>query len=332
MVKESKKETVEEFAKLISQYPVIGVVNMANIPTKTIQDMRSKLRKNNNILKMTKKRLLKLAFKKSGKPNITELEKHLEGMPALIFTKENPFSLYSFLEKNKSSAPAKPGSTAPKDITVKAGPTSFSPGPIIGQLGKYKIKTGVEGGKIAIKEDAVVAKKGDIIDANLAEILARLGIEPMEIGLNMTAAYENGYIFTSDMLYIDEKEYSMKFATSYSESLNLAVYIAYPAVEALSILIGKSYAESKSLSIYTGFITEETRSDILGKAEAQAMALIRNLPENALSKDLISKKNSGNAAPSNSGEAEKAEQPKEAPKKEEPKQEEAAAGLSSLFG
>ncbi|MBI2112759.1 50S ribosomal protein L10, partial [Candidatus Woesearchaeota archaeon] len=36
------------------------------------------------------------------------------------------------LEKNKSNAPAKPGQVAPKDITVKAGATSFAPGPIIG--------------------------------------------------------------------------------------------------------------------------------------------------------------------------------------------------------
>jgi large subunit ribosomal protein L10 len=42
--------------------------------------------------------------------------------------------LYKILQKSKSSAPAKAGQTAPNDIYVKAGKTSFAPGPIIGEL------------------------------------------------------------------------------------------------------------------------------------------------------------------------------------------------------
>ena len=323
MVKESKKETVDEFAELIDKYPVIGVVNMVNLPTKTVQDMRAKLRDNNNILKMTKKRLLKLAFAKAKKPNIPNLENHFKGLPALIFTKDNPFTLNAFLEKNKTNAPAKGGQEAPKDIIVKAGPTSFSPGPIISQLGKYQIKAGVEGGKIVIKEDAIAIKQGEIIDSELASILTRLGIEPIEIGLNMTAAYEDGTIFTSDVLYIDEKDYANKFATSYNDSLNLAVYAAYPTEDSIKILLNKINNESRSLSIFANILTDETSMDILRKAHAQVMSLANNLPKEALSDELKSSK-----APVVK------ETPKKEPqqKSEEPKEESAAAGLGSLFG
>ena len=35
------------------------------------------------------------------KENITDLEQYLRGMPALLFTKDNPFALFSTLKKNK---------------------------------------------------------------------------------------------------------------------------------------------------------------------------------------------------------------------------------------
>ncbi len=328
-VSESKKKTVEEFTKLIEEYPVIGVVNMANLPARTVQEMREKLRDKGTVLKMTKKRLMKIAFSKAKKKDISKLEEHFKGLPALIFTKDNPFTLYAELEKTKSNAPAKAGQEAPKDISVKSGPTSFSPGPIIGQLGKFGIKTGVEAGKLIIKEDSVVAKKGDVIDSELAGILIRLGIEPMEIGLDLRAAYEEGDIFTADVLYIDVQEYTAKFMAAYSESLNLAVAAGYPTQESLQVMLNKAESQTRSLSIEIGFITGDTAKDIIMKAHSQMTSLSNNLSDEARPKGLAKAAPAAQPAPAEKPEPEKkTEQPKE--EKKDP--EEAAAGLSSLFG
>jgi len=329
-VSEKKKEVVAEFAELIDKYPVIGVVNMANLPTKQLQNMRSTLRDGKTVLRMTKKRLMKIAFEKAKK-DVKGLTEYFEGMPALIFTEENPFKLYSTLQKSKSTAPAKAGQKAPRDIKVSAGPTSFAPGPIIGQLGKYKIKAGVEGGKIAIKEDAVVAKKGDVIDADLAGILSRLGIEPMEIGLNLTAVFENGSYFTSDVLHIDESEYAAKFATAYSDSFNLAVYAAYPTADTAKVLVNKAYAAAIALALSQNILTDETAKHIIAKAHGEMLALSSSLPDNALSEELRSSMVASVAPTTAPAEESKSS---EAPKKEEPeeKNENAAAGLGALFG
>jgi len=178
---EAKKKVVNEFAKLIEQYPIVGSVNIENLPAQQLQKMRQQLRSQNIVLKMTKRRLIKLAIEKSKgkKAGIEKLEPYLSGMPAVLFTKDNPFKLYKFLQKNKSSAPAKAGQTAINDIKVSAGPTSFAPGPIIGELGQLKIKAGIENGKVVIKQDSIVVKKGDKVTAKQAEVLTRLGIQPM---------------------------------------------------------------------------------------------------------------------------------------------------------
>mgnify|MGYP000252813721 CR=1 FL=1 len=76
--------------------------------------------------------------------NMDQLTEKIKGMPALLFSKENPFTLYSILQKNKSPAPAKANQEAPKDIVVSAGPTTFAPGPIISELAEVGIKTKVD--------------------------------------------------------------------------------------------------------------------------------------------------------------------------------------------
>ena len=134
-VADYKKEIVSNLANLITQYPIIGIVNMENLPAPQLQKMRAQLR-GSFFITMTKKRLIRLAFEqtKSEKKGIEKLEEHLGGEPALIFTKENPFKLSRTLQRNKSPAPAKAGQTAPRDIMVSKGATSFAPGPIIGEL------------------------------------------------------------------------------------------------------------------------------------------------------------------------------------------------------
>ncbi|MFH1770109.1 MAG: 50S ribosomal protein L10 [archaeon] len=271
-VSQHKKDKVKEFTKLIDEYPIIGIVNMKNLPTKQLQVMRAKLR-GNVLLRMTKTRLIRIALDNSKKPGIDKLKEQLKGMPALLFTKENPFSLFSTLKKNKSKAPISGGQTAPNDIVVPAGKTSFTPGPVIGELGGYGIMAGVEDGKIAIKQDKVVAKEGDVVSAKLAGLLQRLGIEPMEIGLDLVAVYENNEILTKDILDVDEDKYRANFMSASSMAFNLAVNIGFPTAETVIVLIQKAVAESRALVKEANIMTSENVGDILAKAEGQAKAL-----------------------------------------------------------
>jgi len=277
---ELKKKTVEDFARLFEDYPVIAIVNMENLPAKQLQMMRSSLR-NTLLIKMCKRRLLKLALEKSSKNNIKEIENYLEGMPAIIFSKESPFKLYKLLEKSKSTAPAKPGQKAPKDIIVPAGPTGFAPGPIIGELGQAGIKAGIDAGKVIIKEDSVVARKGDILKEEKTKVLVRLGIEPMEIGLNVVAVYEDGNIYTRDILSIDESKYLVDVQKAARAVFNLSLEIGYVTKDNIIYLISKAFNDSKNLALSQDLITDLTLNNLVGKAESQMKNLASklNLPE-----------------------------------------------------
>jgi len=274
-VSKKKKDEVEQFKKLLLDYPIVGAVNMENLPAPQLQTMRALLR-DTVVLRMTKRRLLTIAIEavKDKKPGIEKLLDHMKiGMPAVLFTKENPFKLYKTVDKNKSPAPAKAGQIAPKDVEVKAGPTPFMPGPIIGELGAVGIKTGVEGGKVAIKSNTVVVKAGEVIKEDVASILSRLDINPMEIGLDITAIYEDGIIYTRDVLAVDEDKYISDVTKAASWAFNLSVEAGFYTKQNIELLLTKSYSQTKALALESGFLAKGIENEILGKAHNEMLSL-----------------------------------------------------------
>lgn len=271
-VSETKKKLVKEFTELINKYPIVAIVNVENLPARQLMIMRRNLMGKAEI-RMTKGRLLSIALEKSNKPDIAELKKHMDGMPALLVSEESPFKLFKTLKKSSSPAPIKAGQKAPIDIVVPAGGTGFAPGPIIGELGSFGIKAGIEGGKIAIKADKVVAKEGDVVNAKLAAILQRLQIFPMMIGLNVNAMYENGSVLTKAVLDVDEDAFIKMLQEAHSDALRLTIAKAIPIKENIDLLIQKAHMDALGLAVAQDILTEETKSLILAKAEAQATAL-----------------------------------------------------------
>ncbi|MBI5798124.1 50S ribosomal protein L10 [Candidatus Woesearchaeota archaeon] len=270
-VSDTKKKVVKELLALIAEYPIIGLVDMENLSAPQLQKMKQSLR-GRVVVRMAKGSLIKLALKQSPK-NLATLAERSRGMPALLFTKDNPFKLYKTLSASKSPAPAKAGQTAPKDVVVPAGKTGFAPGPIIGELGQLGIKAGIEDGKVAIKQDKLLVKEGEVFTPKIAEALTRLNILPMEVGLNVVAVFENGVIFDRKTLDIDEKKYVADLIRLHTEALNLAVKIGYASKDTIKILIRKAHGDASALADSKDIMTSDNIAKLLAKADAQANAL-----------------------------------------------------------
>jgi large subunit ribosomal protein L10 len=273
MVSQKKKEFVQELTDKIKKFPIIGIVNLQSLPAQQLQNMRATLRAKGVLITMTRKKLIDLALTNSGKKDIAKLIEKIKGMPALLFSEINPFSLYKTIQKNKSEAPAKAGQEAPKDVVVKAGPTNFAPGPIISELGAVGIKTKVENGKLAIIDDVVVVKEGEKISAKVAETLKRLDIKPMEIGLDLVAVWEDGFVFAGKDLAIDEDQYMSDITQAAQWAMNLAMEAGYACSETSQLLLQKAFREAKAVAIEGAIVNTETRDELLAKAENQAQSV-----------------------------------------------------------
>jgi large subunit ribosomal protein L10 len=274
-VSQAKKDSVVEFKKLVAEYPIVGIVNVQNLPTAQLNTMRGSLRGDSVVIKMTKKRVLKIILQEmeSTKPGITKLVDHLGGMPAVIFAKDGAFKLYKKIQSKKSAAPAKAGSIAPRDLIVPAGATPFAPGPIISELAQYKIKAGIENGKVAIKVDSTVARTGDVISGGLASVLTRLNIYPMEIGLDVVAMFEKGTVYTREILSVDEKQYIAQLVSAHQQAFGLAIETSIINKDTTEYLLGKAANQARTLAIECVIMEEEVVADILARAETQANSI-----------------------------------------------------------
>ena len=327
-----KTAAVNEFTQLIEEYPIIAAVDMQNLPARQLQLMREQLRDTCEI-RMTKRRLLNVAIDNSKK-DVSALKEHLKGMPALLFTKENPFTLFKILKKNKSPAPAKGGQTAPSDIKIKAQATPFAPGPIIGELGSFGLKTGVENGKVAIKADKIVCKEGEVISTELAGLLTRLQIYPMEVGLALTAVYEDGEILTKSVLDIDEEAYLQDIMSAAAGAFNLSVNANIPLAENIELLLINAARAGRGLARESAYITPENADELLGVATKHVFAIVSHLPEEALTDELraLASSQAVAATTSPTQESTKSSEEPEEDDDEEEAEGAAAAGMGALFG
>jgi len=331
-VAEWKKEEVKEIKDLIESHPVVGMADLSDIPAPQLQKMRQSLRGSAK-LKMSRKTLMDLALNDSAKSSVKVLVDHMDGQPALIFTDMNPFKLYKILEESKTPAPARAGSTAIADIVVPKGDTGFMPGPILGELQKIGIPAKIEKGKIVITEDKTIVAEGDVISRDVASMLTRLDIYPLEVGINLKAAYEDETVYTSDVLFIDEDKTLSDIQKAYTQALNLSVNAVVFNSVSTPVIISKAAGEALNLAFNAEVLTSKTTDLLLAKAYSQMLAVASEASaQNAdsLDDELREKLNAtASAAEVKPAEEEKKEEEEE---EEEDNEEDAAAGLGALFG
>ena len=276
-----KKAVVKKILDFGKQYPIIGILNMENLPAGSLLQMKKQLRGKVELV-MTRKTLIQKGLKDLKLQGGEKLLEQIKGMPALMFTKENPFALYKIIKKSKTPAAAKAGQIAPRDLVVLKGPTPFTPGPVISEFAQLGIKAGVEGGKVAVKEDTTVVKEGEPINAKLASMLQRLGIQPMEIGLDLSCVYEKGIIYPRSVLDIDEGKFMQDLTLAASEAFNLSVETCFITKENVETLLSKAFREAKAVGLEGGVLAPELVEEILAKAyrEAQSVASEGNVQVN----------------------------------------------------
>ncbi|MFP4169557.1 MAG: 50S ribosomal protein L10 [Methanomassiliicoccales archaeon] len=327
-----KRKMVEEIKDTMVGSPVLAVADVGGIPAPQMQKMRRNLREHTT-MKMTRNNLISIAIDEASKnrEGLEVLKDEVQGQVALLATEMNPFQLYKRLEKTKTPAPAKPGDIAPDDIVVKAGETSFPPGPFVGELQKIGVPAAIEGGKIVIKKKRVIVKAGEEIPEDVAKILPRLDILPMTVGLDLRAAFEDGILYHKEELEIPEGYYEDMLAQAAGNALRLGMAVAYPTPETLPLLISKAYREAISLSVEAVFPDPENIKILLSKADSHMLALASQAPE--LQDERIEKRLTSAPAAAQEPEEEKEEaEEEEEEEEEEVSEEEAAAGLGSLFG
>jgi large subunit ribosomal protein L10 len=266
-----KKDEVAEIKKHAKAYTLIGLVDMYGIPAQQVQQIRRNLR-GKAVIKVTRNTLIKHAFEDMG-GDVKTLSQYISGHSAIIFTNDNPFKLFKQLEKTKTKMAAKAGDKAPEDIVIEKGPTSFKPGPIVGELQQAGIPAAIEGGKVKIRETKTVVKKGGVISPKLAAILAKLDIKPMDVGLALQVAYHEGGIFEPSVLAVDETVILAQIQLAARQAFNLSVNEAIPTKDTMDAILTKAVRDARGLAVEAAIYEKDVIDAIIGKAYNESQAI-----------------------------------------------------------
>ncbi len=274
MVSNINVKTVNDLIAEIENSNVVGIVGIHGIPGTQINNIRRSLRGSAKLI-VSKNTLMAIALKNldSKKKNLKELANFISDQSALILSNEDPFKLAKIVEKSRTNTVPKGGELAPDDIIVPAGETDFKPGPIVSDLQKVGIPAAIEKGKVVIKKDTLVVKKGEKINKELAQMLAKLDIRPIPVGLEIRAFYEDEFIFKKDVLETDPEKILNDLKASAMNAFNLSLNIKYFTKQTVPIFIAQAYMDALSLGINIEYFTPDTIKHLLAKANLQAMAI-----------------------------------------------------------
>jgi len=266
-----KKDEIEEIKKNVGKYTLTGLVDMYGIPAAQVQQIRRNLR-GKAVIRVMRNTLIEHALGEIG-GNAKGLTKYVSGHSAMIFTNDNPFRLFKQLEKTKTKMAAKAGETAPEDIVVEKGPTSFKPGPIVGELQQVGIPAAIEGGKVKIRETKTIVKKGAVISKKVADVMIKLDIKPMDVGLALQAAFYEGDVYEPSVLAIDETAILAQIQLAGQQAFNLSVNAAIPTKDTIAPILTKAVREARSLAVEACIYEKDVVDAIIGKAQRESIAL-----------------------------------------------------------
>ncbi|MEM3264474.1 MAG: 50S ribosomal protein L10 [Thermoplasmata archaeon] len=278
MVSQQKMGLVNDLVKMISEYDVVGIVGIRGIPGTQINTIRRTLRGNAKIV-VSKNNYISLALKEAAKSKngLEKLTEHISDQTGLILGNTDPFKLSKIISKSKTKAAAKGGEIAEEDIEVHEGETQFKPGPIVSDFQKVGIPAAIEKGKVVIKKEQKVVSKGEVISKDMAQMLSKLEIFPVTIGLDLKAIYEEGIVYNAEALMVDSDKTLELLRQTSMYGTSLALNIGYFTKSTVPIFLANAHREALSLAVSSKIYSSESIAILLQQANLSMMTLNKML-------------------------------------------------------
>ena len=273
-VSEEKRAIVDDTVRLLDDYKLIGAADLTKVGSGMLQDMRKQLRGRVTI-RGIKNTLMRIAMERASLEGTDDFLSEIKGQNIYIFSNGNPFELAMTLHRNKVRVFAKDGDTALETLVIPSGNTGLSPGPIISKFGGLGIRTRIEAGNIWVVQDTDVAKVGDTISADLADLLTRLGIRASEMGLEIKAVYEGGIVIPREDLILDMDVYAERLARAYSGAFQVALKAVYVTPSTIIPLLSMAAQNARNVALEAAYLTPETAPELIARANSQAVNLAK---------------------------------------------------------
>jgi len=257
-----KTQMYQQLQELPKKYKVLALVRMEKVRASQILPLRKKLREDVEFVSI-KDKVAQKALENVDVPGIKDIVSKLTGQCLFMFTNMSPFKLNVLLAKNKIMLPARGGDIASIDVVVPAKNTGIAPGPMLTEFKNAKIPTKIDQGTIWITKDTIPAKKGEVISEQLAALLGKMDIKPVEAIIILESALEEGLVYAKEDMVIDVMQFAQELVEAHQEAISLSIEIAYVTPENVEQILAKAAQSARSVSVESGFLTDETKEQVL---------------------------------------------------------------------
>jgi large subunit ribosomal protein L10 len=274
-VRPEKLAQVDQLSSQILARPLTALVGLRGVPAAALQQMRREFRDKDRPITVATNSIIRHALERAVKerPGLAPLLAQVEDQTAVLAAEGNPFALYQEFDRTRSPTPARGGEIAPADIVVPAGTTNFKPGPIVGELQHAGFPAAIEKGKVVIKKDTTIVKAGGMISREVAGLITRLDIFPLEVGLSLRGVVEGGTFYPQSVLAVDLDAQRAELGRAARLALGLALEIGYATPATVPLLVSKAHRQALAVAIAAGYATPETITPLFAQAIRAAAAL-----------------------------------------------------------
>lgn len=250
----AKKEAYfQKLDHLLNTYPSIFVVNVDNVGSNQMQQIRIALRGVGVIL-MGKNTMVRKVLRTliQEKPEFSKLLDVVKGNVGFVFTKGDLKDTRTKITANRVSAPAKAGALAPIDVYVPGGNTGMGPEKtsFFQALG---IATKIARGTIEIVSDVHLIKEGERVGASAAALLNMLNISPFTYGLSIEHVWDNGTIFAPSVLDVDEESFIENLKKGITNIAAISLGLGIPTVASVPHLLVNGYKNLLGVALATDY-------------------------------------------------------------------------------
>lgn len=207
----------------------------------------------------------------------------LRGNTSIIFAKGDLLEVKAALDSQVREAPARVGSIAPKDVTIKAGPTGIDPAQT-SFFQKLNIATKIVKAKIEIINDFQIITEGDKVTPGQSALLDKLKIRPFEFKMTVKRVMMDGNLFEPQCLSISEDDVLAAFSRGVGQLTACSLGSGYVVPSSAPHLILHSFRMLAAVTYATDYSFPEAAAM---KASASAGPAVAAKAEVAETKEKV---------------------------------------------
>ncbi|VDQ11585.1 unnamed protein product [Trichobilharzia regenti] len=244
MVRQTRSEWkagyFKKLAKHLSEFDKCFIVNVDNVRSKQMQQIRLSLRGSAEVV-LGKNTLMRKVIQSQIERNSTldKLLPHIRENVGFVFTNGDLCDIREKIENNRVEAPAKAGAIAPSFFQALSIPTKIARG------------------AIEILNDVHLVHKDTKVGPSEATLLGMLKIHPFTYGLVIKQVFDQGCVYDPAVLDITPEMITEKIVAGVQNIACLSLALGYTTLASIPHVLANAFKNMLAIAVMTDYTFKE---------------------------------------------------------------------------